>query len=155
MNLYLQAIAQTESSTLSALTKEGEFICFFLEDGYREKKVPGETRIPPGKYRILQRRHGGFFTQYKKRWGHTFVPELENVPGFSDILIHAGNTKEDTRGCLLPGMTAIHATFPEPEFAVQQSTTAYLALYDILQAAFASGQDVFFRVARSINFEEV
>lgn len=34
---------------------------------------------------------------------HGYCYELQMVPGHTGILIHVGNTKMDTEGCLLPG----------------------------------------------------
>ena len=50
--------------------------------------------IPPGDYPL------------KEHNGHHFqdVWEVCNVPGRSAILIHAGNTIKDTRGCILVGL---------------------------------------------------
>ena len=49
--------------------------------------------IPAGSY-VCRRRQS-------PKFGDTF--RIENVPGRSQILFHAGNTEEDTMGCLLVG----------------------------------------------------
>jgi hypothetical protein len=41
------------------------------------------------------------------------VPMLLNVPYFKDILIHPGNSPNDTEGCLLPGYKASFKTVEE------------------------------------------
>ena len=74
-------------------------LCDTLEDRVREirtrsDKITGYTAIPAGKYRIL-------WTYSNKFKRHT--PELEQVPWFSAIRIHAGNTAADTAGCILVG----------------------------------------------------
>lgn len=151
MNLHLQLIAETPDSTLSVLSMEGEFVCFVLEDGYRETKEPGRTRIPPGRYKIAYRKHGWFFEKHRQRWGHLFVPELLDVPGFSDILIHTGNEVQDTRGCLLVGTAASHNYAAQPPvFNIYpgSSTQAYLQLYDLLSGAYFRNEEVFIRVSR-------
>lgn len=151
MNLHLQLIAQTDNSTLSILSHSGDFLCFVLEDGYREKKVPGHTRIAPGRYRLAKRTHGGFYERHKRKWGHEFAIEILDVPEFSDVLIHPGNITDDTRGCLLVGLKAVFGAFPDPEFCLENSVAAYEDLYRLIAAAFDSGQDVWLRVSRAIE----
>lgn len=63
-------------------------------DGFVTSKIPGMTAIPQGRYRVIQRQS----TRFKRK-----LPCLLDVPGFSDILIHAGNTEHDTQGCVLLG----------------------------------------------------
>lgn len=98
--LEMKLLDETINSTYSKLVHGDEFFGFILEDGHRDVKEYGKTRIPAGTYRLIQRRQGGFYTRYKQRYGHHFVVELDNVPGFSDILIHIGNNPNDTKGCL-------------------------------------------------------
>ena len=61
-----------------------------------EVKVMKETAIPYGKYKITLRKSPRF-----KR----ILPYLHDVPHFEGILIHRGNTLEDTAGCILVGKT--------------------------------------------------
>ena len=49
--------------------------------------------VPPGRYGV--RRH------QSPRFGPCWL--VGPVPGRSAILVHAGNTTRDTRGCVLPG----------------------------------------------------
>ena len=150
MNLHQQLIGETPNSSLSALSHEGRFLCFILEDGYRERKEYGKTRIPPDLYEIVPRTHGRIFDSLRKRYGHTFVPQLVDVPGFTDILIHPGNEVADTLGCLLPGYKA------EKEAAVfrlENSTPAYNSeIYPLLDRTFRNGEKAFIRVSRELVF---
>ena len=50
--------------------------------------------MPAGTYDVSLR--------YSPSHGYA-VPGLKNVPGHNDIEIHAGNTKADTKDCVLPG----------------------------------------------------
>lgn len=143
MELLIKKIAEINNATLSALSAEGVFVCFVLEDGHRDVKVPGETRIPAGRYPIVARKRGKFYNLYKSRFGHTFVAEVWNVPGFSDILIHMGNSVTDTRGCVLVGLMATH------DFRIANSESAYLMLYRIISAAFTRKEDVYLTIDRT------
>lgn len=144
MRLHCQLIAETPDSSLSVLTVAGEFLCFVLEDGYRPNKVAGQTRIPPGVYRIAKRTEGGFFDTYRRKYGHLFSIELLDVPGFQFILMHIGNTIGDTRGCLLVALGVDKNT----NFALKKSTEAYLQLYEVVRLAFDRGEPVEIEISR-------
>lgn len=82
-------------------------ICDVLEDTVRNNmtvainkfiKIFGKTAIPYGEYRIVRT----YSNRFKK-----ILPELLDVPHFSGIRIHPGNTADDTEGCLLPGKNTV------------------------------------------------
>lgn len=153
MKLLLQQIHETPNSTVSKLLVDGVFCCFILEDGHRNIKVAGETRIPEGVYAVKARTYGKFFNRYKKGYGHTFVPELVDVPGFSDILIHQGNTTADTRGCLLAGNAIGYDPTTNTFFITSgQSSVGYLRLYRLLLGAFAVMNAIEIVVQRASEF---
>lgn len=139
MKLHVIKLAETPNSTLSKLLVDGLFFCFIIEDGYRKEKQPGETRIPDGTYPISKRTFGRFFNRYKKTV--PFIPHLDNVPNFKDILIHPGNFIADTRGCLLPnaecGFDAVKQVFYG-----KNSTAIFFALCAMMQAAWNRGETV-------------
>ena len=77
----------------------------------KAKKVPNNTAIPRGRYEVKMMLSPSFKDKsYAKPYGG-FFPCLQNVPGFSGVLIHPGNyapgspgaPRSDTRGCILPG----------------------------------------------------
>lgn len=146
MRLHIQAVAETLNSTLSVVTVQGRFLCFCLEDGYRDVKVKGETRIPPGVYHVGRRVAGSFYARHRELWGHEFVPQLLDVPGFTDILIHPGNSTADTAGCLLFGFSA---TF-EGDFSITRSGDAFKKAYSLIDDAFKRGEAVTVEISRQI-----
>ena len=100
-----------------------------LEDGDGSGKVQGQTCIPRGTYEIK--------LTPSIRFKRT-MPQLMDVPFFSGVRIHPGNTNEDTEGCLLvgsgvavfngvKGVTNSQATFKllfaELELATQRGET--------------------------------
>ena len=96
-----------EDDTIGLLFIGGKFACFILEDEEREEKVPGETRVPAGLYKMELRTEGGMHRKYAERYGkkHKGMLWLRDVPDFKWIYIHIGNKNEHTDGCLLPGNT--------------------------------------------------
>lgn len=147
MEIEVLKIAESKDSTFSQMRIDGQHFCFVVEDGYRKEKVAGQTRIPDGRYKIAKRTVGGFFAKYRQRFGHAFAIEILDVPGFKDILIHTGNTDGDTRGCLLVGDIA-GRTGINYAIAPGWSTPAYKRLYDVVESAFAAGQEVWIALAR-------
>ncbi|MDR1169935.1 MAG: DUF5675 family protein [Prevotellaceae bacterium] len=106
MELMLQRRFRGEDYTTGSLYMNGVYLCDTLEDadrGLRQSmpleeikriKVPHETAIPTGVYKVIVN-----LSPAKKR----MLPRLLDVPGFSGILIHRGNTKNDSSGCILVG----------------------------------------------------
>ena len=111
----------TEASTVGELYVDGVRTCFVLEDSFRlpwEAKVPARTCIPCGTFPVV--------VTHSPRFGIE-MPLLLDVPGFSGVRIHPGNTPADTEGCLLPGLE-------RDADRVLQSREAYAWLFAKLQA---------------------
>ncbi|MEI7594502.1 MAG: DUF5675 family protein [Bacteroidota bacterium] len=108
--LTLKRIALRETYTIGKLFIDNIYFCDVLEDKVRdnnkdgdldeadETKIWGETAIPYGSYKIIMM----MSPKFKK-----ILPRLLNVKGFEGILIHPGNTAENTHGCLLVGKNNI------------------------------------------------
>lgn len=94
MNLKLIRKDFTDKSTIGELYVDNQFECYVLEDAVRETKLAGITAIPYGTYLVT--------ITYSNRFGKD-MPLLNNVPNFSGVRIHSGNTDKDTEGCLLVG----------------------------------------------------
>ena len=143
MRLDLQRFVELPEETIGLLSTTAEDnaraqpLCWILEDQAQPPgvKVPGETRIPAGIYPIQLYTAGRLYATYTRRWDwHRGMLQLVDVPGFSCILIHPGNNDGDTRGCLLPGLSA---SLAPPQ--VLSSRAAYEQLYRVSVAAAAQG----------------
>ena len=111
MELILTRIAKRKTYTIGrlAIRKEvndeylagtaDEYFCDTLEPTWRDyahggRKIKGRSAIPEGRYAVVIS-----WSPKMKAW----LPILLGVPNFEGIRIHAGNTAEDTAGCILVG----------------------------------------------------
>ena len=118
----------------------------------REVKVYGETRIPKGTYQIEYRKEGGYHNKYSKRFPsiHRGMLEIRDVPNFTHILLHCGNTDDDTDGCLLVG-NVVSQNITKDGF-LGQSTDCYKRIYPILADILDTQKHLSIKI---INFEEI
>jgi hypothetical protein len=97
MEMTLRRQPSTLHSTIGDLSYgEGKFFGYTLEDVVREVKIPKQTAIPPGRYKVIIDKS----TRFKR-----LMPHILDVPEFEGVRIHAGNTDVDTEGCVLVGLT--------------------------------------------------
>lgn len=98
MNLRVERLWKKAAYTIGRLYVNDELYCNTLEDVVRdldkEAKVPGKTAIPAGKYKVVY--------NWSPKFGRN-LPRLQDVPHFEGILIHSGNTADDSAGCILVG----------------------------------------------------
>ena len=147
MKLEVLRFSSGRDSTSGALFSVVEgvrtFLCYTLEDEYRDNKVYSETRIPAGIYEIRFRTVGGFHAKYSKRFQdiHKGMLHIVDVPGFDYILVHCGNTDEHTAGCLLVGDTQNNNMVEEDGF-IGRSTAAYKRIYPKIAKALEQGEKV-------------
>ena len=132
-----------KDATNGLLFVNGVFECYTLEDQYQAVKVMHETCIPEGTYDIKFRTVGGFHEKYKKKYGnsHYGMLHLQDVPNFTYILIHAGNTDEHTSGCLIVGETQQDLDISDDGF-IGHSGKAYLILYNKVAKELLLGKSV-------------
>ncbi|SFW39549.1 hypothetical protein SAMN05216414_1347 [Nitrosovibrio sp. Nv17] len=107
--------------------------CYTLEDQERERKIAGETAIPAGRYQVV--------VTHSNRFKRP-LPLLLDVPGFTGIRIHPGNTAADTEGCILVG-----ADDGNPDDAwLGRSREAFVPLFEKIQAALTAGERVWITI---------
>ena len=131
MKIDVDRFISDEDTTISRVMVDDRFVCFGLEDEYREEKIVGETRIPAGTYQVTLRTEGGFNQRYANRFRefHRGMLHIRDVPNFEFILIHCGNTDKNTSGCLLVGT---QANTDPGNMSVISSTIAYRKFYPIV-----------------------
>jgi hypothetical protein len=112
MKLTLKRLWPSFSCVIGELYVDGVFEAFSLEDTVRPDgtKIPGKTAIPEGTYRLILSESRRFCRE---------LPLLLDVPGFTGIRIHAGNTCEDTEGCILVGYTRGDASIGKSRLALE------------------------------------
>lgn len=104
--VILERAWRRETYTVGKVIIDGKRFCESMEDKDRgltqgmsdeeikRVKVYGETAIPTGVYTVKMT----YSPKYKRN-----MPEVLDVPGFSGIRIHSGNTAKDSLGCILLG----------------------------------------------------
>ncbi len=100
MELTVHRTKLGSKATEGTLEVDGTYECVTLEDVVRDLgpdgfgKVQDDTAIPAGRYKVI--------INMSPRLGRMMM-RLVDVPYFTGILIHSGNTHVDTHGCLLVG----------------------------------------------------
>ncbi len=156
MIITLKRIYKKGTFTLGALQIQTEsnreflmnrYFCDTLEphaiDWRREEKVAGKTAIPTGRYRVMM----SYSKTYKRR-----MPFLQNVPHFTGIMIHTGNSVDDTRGCILVGK-AVRPQNEDTDFEnptseatvigrLTDSRITFNRLHELIREAMKKGEEV-------------
>jgi dynactin complex subunit len=84
-----------DTHTIGKMYVDGVYECYTLEDVVRNgTKVLGKTAIPIGEYKLIV----DASVRFKQD-----MPHILNVPDFTGVRIHSGNTSADTDGCILLG----------------------------------------------------
>jgi hypothetical protein len=91
MDVLLTRLDSSEQGTVGELVA-GDFRCFTMEPPWKDNRR-NLSSIPPGTYPCRWVR--------SPKYGEVYA--VTRVPGRSNILIHAGNIVQHTKGCILPG----------------------------------------------------
>lgn len=149
MRLKLIRKYKKDTYTIGQLLVDGAFFCNTLEDKDRglsqdqplavikAAKVYGETAIPAGVYDIDMETRSPKYAEvewYRKLNGG-YMPTISEVPGYSRVLIHPGNTPLDTLGCVLVGENKVKGQ-------LVNSRATFARLYKLMKDAHDRGEDI-------------
>lgn len=128
MRIELERLQKDPDVTIGSLRVDGEWAAWTCEDTVRPPgvKVPGETAIPPGTYKVIVTES----VRFKRP-----LPLLVDVPDFTGVRIHPGNTAADTHGCILVGLDR-HGS------SIGRSRLAFDTLFTQIRGALARGEAV-------------
>lgn len=148
MELNLKRKYKDPKYTIGDLYINDKLFCNTIEDTDRglkdsmtltdikAKKVYGQTAIPTGIYEIDM---NTVSPKFKNRsWAKPYggkLPRLIDVKGFDGVLIHVGNTAEDSLGCILVGKNTVKGE-------VKESTTTFNKLMTLLLKAHLKGETI-------------
>ena len=150
MEILVERKWKRPTYTIGKLYVNGTFLCNTLEDKDRgltqnmplskikEVKIAAVTAIPTGTYTVNMNTVSPKYSikpWYIKNCNGAKVPRLENVPGYSGVLIHTGNTDKDTNGCILVGKNDIVGM-------ITNSKEWFLKLYNMMYAAHKKGEKI-------------
>ena len=144
---FIRRIKDNGKATIGLLYHWQEFLCFTLEDEFRETKISGETRIPAGRYKIEKCYTSGLLNRMRANGWYTFdwIPTIVGVPNFTNIRIHSGVHEGHTDGCPLLGYIA-----DSNNFTIGDSRKAVLDFVSKLDTCFQSG-DVFISIIDEVD----
>lgn len=149
MEIYNYRFKSGKDSSLGVLhfEKEPPF-CFIPEDEARVIKKMGETRIRAGRYRLtilkvltpLTKRHR--LARAYRGW-FKFHIMLKDVPNFTGVYFHIGNTEADTEACQMPNYTGL---INSTEFSGLRSSSATKDFYGRVYPLLEAGVEVWYNV---------
>ena len=125
----------TETRSLGTMTFDDGYVCQTLEDPVRPAgvKVMGDTAIGSGRYRVTITRSQRF---------ERLLPLLHDVPDFTGVRIHPGNTTRDTAGCILVGTQRGDSVETGAETQILHSRDAMAQVQKRIAACIAEGDVV-------------
>ena len=152
MEIALKRIALRDTYTIGRLYINSRYFCDTCEDVVRdlnkdgdlndagEGKVYAKTAIPYGRYEVTMKVKSPKFSQRAAyNWCGGYLPRLLNVKHFEGILIHAGNSADDSAGCIIVGKNKVVGR-------VVESMDTLKKLYDVLIAASNRGEKIWISI---------
>jgi hypothetical protein len=146
MEILVHRTKNTAKACTGTMDIDGLHECFTLEDPIRnlgedgKGKIPGETGIPAGRYRV------------KMTWSVRFsriMPLICDVSWFDGIRIHSGNSSADVRGCIAVGQEHINDDW------IRGGKLEAPALYEKIQTAIDAGEEVWIDIVNEFPEEDV
>lgn len=131
MKIILRRVVRDKDYTVGILVVDGKHFGYTCEDEVRAvgEKIANQTAIPAGTYAIKM--------TMSQRFGKV-APILLDVPLFTGIRIHSGNSPADTSGCILVGYN-VNGIGPS---TISYSEAACTALYGLITDAIKRKEDV-------------
>jgi hypothetical protein len=153
MELKLERKWKKEDYTVGRLYIDDEFFCNTMEDADRglddsmkesevkSKKIYARTAVPTGRYKVLMNTVSPKFSQkpFYMQVCKGKVPRLKDVKGSEGILIHCGNTHQNSAGCILVGNNTIKGKLTD-------SQETFKKLYSIMKEAYDKGDEIYITI---------
>ena len=124
MKIKVDRIYKGESYTIGKMYLNGEYFCDTLEDAIRPVKIPNETAIPAGIYKVE--------VTYSPRFKRN-LPLLIDVPNYTGIRIHNGSNKDHTSGCILVGFNTSKGILSDSRKISDQLTEKLKSLSEAIE----------------------
>ena len=144
MKLQLLRTDFFDDATIGELYIDDVFFCYTCEDvdkglhngmtlgDIKDKKEMHKTAIPyttKEPYNVVTNIQSPKYSNFEKyKWAKVcngYLPRLTNVVGYDGVLIHVGNTANDTSGCILVG-------YKKNDKTIAESTRAFTDLCTVL-----------------------
>lgn len=153
MELMLERRWKKDTYTIGVLSVDGKQFCETVEDKdrgldasmpvnkLRRMKKDGVTAIPIGRYKIDMNTVSSKFRT--RPWARPYggiLPRLLSVPCFGGVLIHVGNTADDSLGCIIVGENKIKGG------VVRSSATFARLMNEYLIPANERGEDIYITI---------
>lgn len=130
MEILLKRQPSTEVCTHGDVYIDGQWACYSLEDVVRDEKIAHKTAIPAGRYQVIITHSPRFRRQ---------LPLLLRVPNFTGIRIHAGNSADESEGCILVGQSRTTDKVTESRLALEDLMTE-------IEGALQGGEEVWIEI---------